>query len=265
MTVTLQKFIPSAGFALAILLLSCGDSLAHCGGKHTGDHPHCQGGGDPGGDPAGEQPLNATFRCPEVGVDRNCSPTGSVDLVQGDGNGVWEEGVDDANVIINSNGTLIFGTGGNKKHGSIRNVYTDFTQGPGGAVPVSSGAVTTTDALAFPYRTKFQINRRNDIEDLRDITVGQTMWLDMWLDVTISDGGPGSIIWVRFDSMDDNSECQSAGSEDVPVHRETETRWIVDVPAGTVGCVYVLDRDQSNSGNKGDWVLGPFKIEFNAM
>lgn len=42
--------------ASLILILFCSIPFsvsAHCGGKHTGDHPHCSGGGGGGGEPAG--------------------------------------------------------------------------------------------------------------------------------------------------------------------------------------------------------------------
>ena len=258
-----QLLNPASLVAVAALALLCGDSMAHCAGNHTGDHPHCQGGG-PGGEPSDELALDIEFRCSHDMVDRLCEPDGP-DRVQGDGNKAFVDSIDDVTAVVTSNGTLLFGTGGTKKKGSIRQVFTDFTEGAGSSVPLTSGDVTTTDALAFPYRTKIQVNRRNTIEDLRDISVGQTAWLDMWLDVSISDGGSGSVIFLRFDSENANTECRSDGSQDVPVFRESDTRWIVDAPAGTVGCVFVLDRDQSNSGNKGDYVMGPFRFEFSAL
>ena len=251
-------------FLFTLMLLPIGVS-AHCKGKHTGDHPHCQGG-DPGGDPGSELALSVSFRCSDVGIDRSCAPTGSADRLQGDGGGAFVEGSDKVNAVLTSPGRFRMNTGGNKKTGSTRKVYMDFTEGSTSFVPLTSGNITTTDGLVFPYRTVIHLNRRNDIADPRNITVGQTVMLDMWADLEISDGGATSTIFVRFDSMNANSECQSAGSQDVPVFRESDTLWIVDVPAGTVGCVYVLDsEDSSNSGNKGDWVMGPFEFEFSAL
>ena len=48
-----MKPFPFSYFAVTacLLLLSSSLAWAHCGGNHTGNHPHCNGGGSSGGDP----------------------------------------------------------------------------------------------------------------------------------------------------------------------------------------------------------------------
>ena len=236
----------------------------HCKGGHAND-PGCEPGG--GGDGGGELALSVTFRCSNVGIDRACLGPSDPDRIQGDGNGAFEHGSDKVTAKLTKFGRFLLNTGGNKKSGSTRMVYLDYTEGNGNSVPLTAGNVTTTDALGFPYKTVIHLNRRNDIADLRDITVGQTVFLDMWADILISDGGDVSQVSARFDAQKVNN-CPSAAStpQDVPVFRDSETRWTVTVVSGALACVTVSDsEDSSNSGYKGDYSLGPLEMELNAL
>ena len=50
----LSGTIAATAFVVTVALLVPEFANAHCGGKHTGNHPHCSGGGDGGGGvPAG--------------------------------------------------------------------------------------------------------------------------------------------------------------------------------------------------------------------
>lgn len=69
------------GFALC---LAAPAAFAHCGGKHTGDHPHCAGGDDGGGGggDTGAIPLNCRFA------------DGAGDSILSDGLGDYQDDVD---------------------------------------------------------------------------------------------------------------------------------------------------------------------------
>ena len=235
----LHLWLPGMGL---VILLAIAASIAlapayasHCKGKHKND-PGC-GGGD---DSNTSMPVTVTFQCP--GGVAACDQHVWHDAT----NFVYTDGQEGVSASISRHGHLNFHTGLRKNKVPTRQFVFDYSNASGSAVPLDppAGLIgnTSTD-IAFNYNTHIQVNRRLTVADLRLMTVGQTLSLDMWADLTVYDGKSGSGIVGRFDATSGNNCPFPAGTagQDVSVTRTPgppdKSQWVVTAPAGLKACV----------------------------
>lgn len=248
--------------AFAVFLAPVEHADAHCAGKHTGNHPHCQGGGDDP-DPNAEVPLRTTFDCPVIGSDHaSCPDPAFSNRIQADvADSPYENDVDNVLNRIETSGRFALSNLARKNKPKPRYVWWDVTHVNGGIyLPNGDFLFTTTDAtIAQGYSGKTVIHVGSQYTgqggDLRAMQPGETITVDLWADVLFNTGKGGDGVFVHFDPYGDNCGRITAGAQVTRTDDGSGKRqWTIDVAEGAPACVLTYSDDL------GDYVFGPFTM-----
>ena len=236
-----------------LTLLVSSDSFAHCKGKHTGNHEHCQG--DDGGSQTSEIAVETTFNCP-TGVDgnddpiRNCPAGDSSSFQADDVASPYIHDVNNVRNLFNGSGYFVLTMHKRQNRPGTRKVFWDLPQ----AVALPSGLVTMgtedLESQGKNHKTIIQVGKFTNV-DLRALAPAPgpgnvALDVDMLLDLVVFNGNKqagNDIVMVHYSP--DGNNCDGFPTSGVTVERTDmgagPRQWTITAAAGSIACMYTFD------------------------